>query len=187
MTETHTVFADPGFHIAVLGALLDQQALNQGQVEAALLGIVGDDEFARLDEAIARLHAMAAETSALAQIDRLGFDGGNEIYMLLEDGADVDTGGEDNTYAMRSLVGIGALTGLRILELDGHVGPDGPVDLRPLENHPALGICTVAGDCSGVAVLETIPTLKEFECSFGDVDDPSVLDRLASRGVIVRR
>jgi hypothetical protein len=185
--EDRVVFPDPGFHIAVLGALLDQELVDQEKIEAKLQGIEGEDEFDRLRTGMARLHAIKLARRKIEKIERLDFDGGNEIYMVLEEGADIYTGGEDDTYALRSLEGIGALTGLQTLNLDGHGYREETLDLRPLQGHPALATLTLTGKCSHAAILETLPKLAKIDLRYGKVDNASVLDRLAARGVEIQR
>lgn len=185
--ESRVVFPDPGFHIAVLGALLDADLANLDKIEDKLEGIEGDDEYDRLRTGMARLHSIKLDRKKVARIERLDFDGGNEIYMMLEQGADIDTGGEDDTYALRSIEGIGALTGLQTLSLDGHGYREETLDLRPLKEHPALATLILSGTCSHAAVLETLPRLAKLDVRLGEVDDASVLDRLAARGVDIQR
>lgn len=184
MTSVGITFPDSGFHIAVLGCLLDSGVISEDQIVAVLGDIGGDDWVARVDEAATRLHAIPLDPDAVGRIQRLDADGGNQIYLLLERGADVYTGGEDDLYYPRSIEGIGALTALRRLDLDCFA--DVTLDLGPLAGHPTLASITLA-DASGVAVLETIPTLVEVDARLGTVDDPTVLDRLAADCVKVVR
>lgn len=177
------VLPDPGLHIAVLGALLDSGAVEADTIEAALEGIEGEEDIDRLREGIRRLHALGLDPMAVARIDALDFDGGNEIYMTLERGADVYTGGEDDTYSLRSLEGSAALSALERLDLDGHGYREETLDLRPLARHPALADLTLSGTCAGAAALETLPKLARLDMRLGEVDDPAVLDRLRARGV----
>jgi hypothetical protein len=185
--ESRVVFPDPGLHIAVLGALLDEGLVDEEKIEAKLEGIEGDDEFDRLRTGMDRLQAIKLDREKVARLERLDFDGGNEIYLMLERGADIYTGGEDDTYALRSLEGIGALTALQRLDLDGHGYREETLDLRPLEGHPALTTLILSGTCSHAAVLETLPRLEKLDLRLGKVDDASALERLAARGVDVQR
>lgn len=185
--ETRLVFPDPGLHIAVLGALMEAEAIDSERIEAKLEGIEGDDETDRLRAAMARLHSIKLDRKKVARLDRLDFDGGNEIYMMMESGADVYTGGEDDTYSLRSLAGIGALEALETLDLDGHGFFDDLRDLRPLEGLAKLTHLTLTGDWTHAASLETLPKLASLDVRLGSVDDPAALDRLAARGVEVLR
>ena len=186
--ETRIVFPDAGLHIAVLGALLDAGVEDEERIEAKLEGIDDDeDEFVRLRAAMARLHAIKLDRKQVARIERLDFDGGNEVYLMLEQGAGVYTGGEDDTYSLRSLEGINALSALQDLDLDGHGYREETLDLRPLEGHPSLTSFILSGECSGAATLEALPKLAALDVRLGSVDDASVLDRLAARGVKVER
>ncbi len=182
------IFPDVGFHLAVMGALLDAGDLQVAEVEAKLSGLdnSGDRETQRLLAAMERLHQLPLDPAPVARIQRLDFDGGNEIYLLLESGADLYTGGEDDTYALRSLAGIQALAGLQALNLDGHGYRPETLDLGPLASHAALVSVRLSGPCSGASALETLPKLKTLKLH-NPVDDPAVLDRLAARGVDVQR
>ena len=179
-------FPDVGLHLAVLGALLENGMIEEDAIVDTLEGIDPDaPELERLKAAMAKLHGTALSPKNVARIERLDFDGGNEIYMLMEQGAAVYTGGEDDTYCLRSLAGIDALTGLQRLNLDGHGYRDDALDLGPLANHPTLTSFRLSGTCSNASALESIKTLRELDVSLGSVDDPQVLDRLAARGVEV--
>ncbi|MDI1475571.1 hypothetical protein [Polyangium sp. y55x31] len=185
--ETRIVLPDPGLHIAVLGALMEAEVVDRERIEAKLEGIEGDDETERLRAAMARLHSIKLDRKKVARLDRLDFDGGNEIYMMMESGADAYTGGEDDTYSLRSLAGISALEGLETLDLDGHGFYDELRDLRPLEGLAKLTHLTLTGDWTHAASLETLPKLAHLDVGLGSVDDAAVLDRLAARGVEVLR
>jgi hypothetical protein len=185
--DTRIVFPDAGLHIAVLGALLEADAIDPARIEAKLEGIEGDDEMDRLRAAMARLHSMKLDRKKVARIERLDFDGGNEIYLMMENGADIYTGGEDDAYSLRSLEGMLALTGLETLDLDGHGSADVPLDLRHLEGHPTIAHFILSGDCKHAAALGTLPKLARLDIRLGSLDDDAVLDRLAARGVEVVR
>ena len=161
--------------------------MSSERVEAKLEGIEGDDDGVRLRAAMARLHSIKLARKKVARLERLDFDGGNEIYMMMENGAGIYTGGEDDTYSLRSLAGIGALEGLETLDLDGHGFFDELRDLRPLEGLAKLTHLTLAGDWTHAASLETLPKLAHLDVGLGSVDDPTVLDRLEARGVEVSR
>jgi len=190
VVENGLTFPDPGFHIAVLGALLDKKALRAGHIQASLEGLDFDDEASeteRLLAAMARLHAIKLDPKKVARIEALDFDGGNEIYMLLEDGAGVETGGEDDTYSLQAITGIGALSGLKKLRLDGHGYRAETLDLKPLEGHPALEFLQLSGKCKSAKTLESLPKLAHVDLLYASVDRPAVLDRLAKRGVEIVR
>lgn len=183
-------FPDPGFHIAVLGALLDAKFISPELIQATLEGLDFDEdssETERLLAAMGRLHSLTVDPEAAATIESLDFDGGNEIYMLLEDGAETETGGEDDTYCLQALTGIGALSGLKNLSLDGHGYRAETLDLKPLEGHPTLEIVTLSGKCKNAIALETMPKLARLDLRLGKVDRPNVLDRLAKLGVEILR
>lgn len=184
-------FPDPGFHIAVLGALLDAKAMGPRRIRASLEALesdeLGDDETARLVAAMKCLHAIKLDPKKVAHIESLDFDGGNEIYMMLEDGAGVETGGEDDTYCLLSIDGIAALSRLKNLNLDGHGYRRETLDLRPVAGHPALETLVLTGKCKGAKALESLPKLRKIALLAGSVDAPAVLDRLAKRGVEIAR
>jgi len=134
-------FPDAGLHIAVLGKLLRARKIAEESLVALLKGIESseedwrDSERVRVQEAVRRLHAKALAKDDVASVAQLDFDGGNDIYMLIEQTLDVDSGGEEDYYEVRSLDGVGALTGLASLDLlcSGFRG-----SLEPLEALPKL-------------------------------------------------
>jgi hypothetical protein len=179
-------FPDAGFHIAVLGALLDAKCISAELIQATLEGLDFDEDSSETDRllmAMERLHTLTTKPKDLARIESLDFDGGNEIYMLLEDGAETETGGEDDTYCLQALTGIEALSGLKKLSLDGHGYREETLDLNPLEGHPALEVLVLSGKCKNATALETMPKLARLDLRLGKVDRPKVLDRLAKLGV----
>lgn len=190
VTENGIVFPDPGFHIAVLGALFEMKCVPQKIVETALKGLDFDDDASedeRLLAAMARLHALKLDPERLKAIESVDFDGGNEIYMMLEDGAGTETGGEADTYELKAITGIAALSGLKTLSLDGHGYRAKTLDLKPLEGHPSLAHLILSGKNKPATVLETLPNLARLDVRLGSVDKPAVLDRLVKQGVEVLR
>lgn len=189
-TTNGITFPDAGFHIAVLGALLDAKFISPELIQATLEGLDFDEdssETERLLLAMRRLHSLTVDPAAAATIESLDFDGGNEIYMLLEDGAETETGGEDDTYCLQALTGLEALSGLKHLSLDGHGYREKTLDLKPLEGHPALEIVILSGKCKNAKALETLPKLARLDLRLGNVDRPNTLDRLAKLGVEILR
>lgn len=183
-------FPDAGFHIAVLGALLDKKAISAELIQATLEGIDYDDdtsETERLLMAMARLHALKVDPKKAAQIQSVDFDGGNVIYMLLEDSVEVETGGEDDTYELKAITGIGALSNLRGLNMDGHGYRAATLDLAPLEGHPKLEFIRLTGKNKSAKTLETLPNLQHVDASYATLDTPKVLERLEKRGVEIQR
>ncbi len=181
-------FPDAGFHIAVLGALLDMKSISAKVIKTALKGLEFDEDTSETDRLLAamgRLHALKLDPKQLARIKTLDFDGGNEIYMLLEDGAGTETGGEDDTYELRALTGFAALPGLKCLNLDGHGYRAKVLDLKPLADHPALETLTLTGKNKAAKTLETLLKLTHLDLRYGTIDAPTVIDRLAKRGVTI--
>ncbi|MEU4568836.1 hypothetical protein [Micromonospora sp. NPDC023956] len=187
------VFADRGLHLGVLNALLDD-----GVSAADLRAIIEstspdgpDDGYPgpgpRLAASLDLLHAVGVPSDAAAAIEHLDFDGGNDIYMLVEQTLDIDTGGESDDYGVTSLEGIGALSGLQSLDLDGHGYHPAPLDLTPLTGHPTLSELVLTGDCTGAGVLESLPALRNLDVSLAHLDDPDVATRLEARGVTVHQ
>ncbi len=180
---------DPGLFLGVLQALIDQEILPEERLDPVLADIETsedipeDDEPARVAAAVALLHDLPLPAGALARVERLAFDGGSDIYMLLEEVLDIDTGGEADYYEVRSLQGIAALTGLTSLDLDGHGDRKTALDLRPLADHKALATIVLTGKCTNASALERLPALTSLTTKRNNLDDPSVLDRLAKRGV----
>lgn len=182
---------DPGLFLGVLQALLEQELLDQDRLDPALADIETsdeeeDDEQARVAAAIARLHETPLPAAAVARVERVDFDGGNDIYMLIEEVLGIDTGGEEDYYCLGSLQGIGALTALKALNLDGHGYRRAALDLSPLAGHPNLADVYLTGTCTHAGALERLPALKQLRARAADLDDPGVLDRLRRRGVDVR-
>lgn len=188
VTKDGIVFPDPGFHLAVLGALLEMKWISPELIQATLEGLDFDDDASedeRLLAAMGRLHTLKLDPERLKAIESVDFDGGNEIYMLLEDGAGTETGGEADTYELKAITGISALSGLKILSLDGHGYRAATLDLKPLEGHPSLQHLILSGKCKPAKVLETLPELGRLDVRLGSLDSPAVLERLVKKGVEV--
>ncbi|MFC7247507.1 DUF6892 domain-containing protein [Catellatospora aurea] len=186
------IFADRGLHLGVLNALLDSEEV-VGELRA-LIESTGPDGPAdgypgpgpRLAASLNLLHAVAVPSAEASAIAHLGFDGGNDIYMLVEQTLDIDTGGESDDYNVISLEGIQSLSGLRSLNLDGHGYHPEPLDLTPLAGHPQLSDLVLTGACTGSAALESLPALRALDVTLAHLDDPVVPARLEARGVTVR-
>ncbi|MFE0592604.1 DUF6892 domain-containing protein [Micromonospora echinospora] len=188
------VFADRGLHLGVLNALLDNDVIAEDDLSAIIesTGPDGPDDGypgpgPRLAASLDLLHAVAVPPAAAAAITDLDFDGGNDIYMLVEQTLDIDTGGESDDYNVSSLEGIQALSGLESLDLDGHGYHPAPLDLTPLTGHPALSKLFLTGQCTAAGALESLPALRDLDVSLAQLDDPDVLARLEARGVTVHR
>ncbi|WP_327002381.1 hypothetical protein OHA72_45810 [Dactylosporangium sp. NBC_01737] len=120
-----------------------------------------------------------------AAISHLNVDGGNEIYMLVEQTLDIDTGGESDDYNVTSLEGIHALPGLRSLDLDGHGYHPTPLDLTPLTGYTTLSELFLTGDCTRAGALESLPALRNLNVTLARLDVPDVLTRPEARRVTV--
>lgn len=187
------LIADRGLHLGVLDALLANGSITATDL-TELVDSTGPDgpedgypgSGPRLWASLDLLHAFPVPAAAVARIDHLDFDGGNEIYMLIEQALDIDTGGESDDYDVMSLEGIQALTGLRSLYLNGH-GYQTTLDLTPLANHPGLTELHLYGDCTASVTLESLPALSSLDVTQAGIDDRDVLTRLAARGVTVRQ
>ena len=188
---------DAGLHVAVLGALLDAELISESAIEKHLASVTGevealdeDDMEGRLGVVLRRLHALPLPAAKVAKIEALDFDGGNVIYMSLEEAAGTYSGGETDVYSLGSLEGIGALSRLTRLDLDSHGSPpDGEAsDLSPLDGHPALEELWV-GDCKNADVLLRLPKLRLVKVlgSQAVITPASVLEGLEARGVRVER
>ncbi len=184
---------DPGLFLGVLQALIEQEILPEERLDPILADIEtsdaepDDNEAERVAAALARLHELPLTTAMLARIESIDFDGGNDIYMLIEEVLDIDTGGEEDYYNLQSLAGIDALTSLTSLNLDGHGYREAALDLSPLADHPTLASIYLTGKCTHAKALETLPALNTLTARASNLDDPTVLDRLAARGVEVNR
>lgn len=181
---------DPGLFLGVLQALLEQEVVSQDRLDAVLADIETSDveegeEWERVSAAIALLHALPISADELARVERLDFDGGNEIYMLLEELLDIETGGESDYYEVQSLAGISALRSLVDLNLDAYGFRTATLDLTPLAGHPTIASLYLTGKCKPATTLEAMPALKRLRARPDDLDDPAVLARLRARGVEV--
>jgi hypothetical protein len=194
-TSSGLTMPDAGFHLAVLGALMDADAVSEDAIERfckplvkALDRLDEDDEAGRLRLVLEHLHTMPLPAARVAKIDSLDFDGGNSVYMTLEEIAGTNSGGETDVYSAGSLQGIGALAALERLDLDSHGNPPGDarLDLAPLAGHPRLAQITV-GDCRNADALATLPKLRRIRLlgSTADVQPKGVLEALAAKGVEV--
>lgn len=184
---------DSGLRLGILEALLGLGHLDEDDLRERLADIRDPDasvdrehEDEWIAKALARLAEVELDPDTLDEIEQLGFDGGNDIYMLIEETLDIDTGGETDHYQVGSLSGIERLGGLRVLDLDGHGYRKAPLDLGPLRDHPTLQRIVLSGKCIGTRALEQMSALAEVDVRLGSVDDGVVLERLAARGVEVR-
>lgn len=185
---------DPGFHLAVLGALVEAEAVSESALERhgkgvakALDALDEDDEHGRLTLALAHFHKLPLAAAKVRKIDALDFDGGNVVYMTLEEIAGTYSGGETDAYAVQSLAGIDALVGLQRLDLDSHGCPaDGELrDLAPLANLPALEEIQLC-DCTNADALLTLPKLRRVTLLGAVTVEPAgVIEELKRRGVEV--
>jgi len=180
---------DPGLFLAVIQALLEQEILPEDRLDPVLADIEtsdaepGDNEDERVAAAVALLHDLPLPAGALARVERLDFDGGNDIYMLIEEVLDIDSGGEEDYYNLQSLAGIAALSSLVSLNLDGHGYREATLDLAPLSGHPTLASIYLTGKCTNAKALESLPALKTLTGRRDGLDDPAVIDRLIRRNV----
>jgi hypothetical protein len=184
---------DSGLRLGILEALLGLGHLDEDALRERLADIRDPDvdvdreyEDEWIAKALARLAEVEIDPDTLGEIERLHFDGGNDIYMLIEETLDIDTGGETDHYQVGSLAGIERLGGLQVLDLDGHGYRKAPLDLGPLRDHPTLQRVVLSGKCIGAGALERMPALTKVDVQLGSVDDGAVLERLAARGVEVR-
>jgi hypothetical protein len=184
---------DSGLRLGVLDALLQLGHLDEEQLRSKIASIPDpqvespweyEDEW--IAEALTRLAEVEIDPEHLSTIEGLDFDGGNDIYMLIEETLDIDTGGETDHYQVGSLAGVERLTSLQSLNLDGHGYREAALDLGPLRDHPSLRRVVLSGKCIAAQALEHMPALAEIDVGLGSVDDGAVLDRLAARLVEVR-
>ncbi|GIJ51391.1 hypothetical protein Val02_82770 [Virgisporangium aliadipatigenens] len=182
MSAELVTFPDRGLHLAVVGALLENGVLSRADI-AVGIGNPPGEGWDKLSPAVNGLHALALPADAVARVEVIQFDGGSDIYMLIEEILDAYTGGESDDYELRSLAGIDALAAMRELSLDGHGYHPDPLDLSPLRGHPVLASVVLTGECHAASVLETLPALASLDVGLARLDDPDVLVRLAARGV----
>ncbi|GAB7044594.1 MULTISPECIES: DUF6892 domain-containing protein [Catenuloplanes] len=188
------VFPDRGLHLGVLDALLADGAIDAADLRAIVESTGPDgpgDGYPgpgpRLAASLELLHAHPVPAAQAAAVEQVDFDGGNDIYLLIEQTLDIDTGGETDDYNVTSLAGVHLLPSLRSLNLDGHGYHPAPLDLTPLTGHPALATLFLTGECTAAGALESLPALRELDVSLARLDDPEVVTRLEGRGVTVRR
>jgi hypothetical protein len=174
-------FPDPGLHIGVLGMLLEDEIISEEPIRTALADIASEDEFERLARGVEALQQIPISEDQLAKVTTLHFDGGNAIYMVLEECVECYTGGETDDYSLGSLEGIGKLLNLTYLDLSGHGFHATGIDLAPLADHPTLKRIDLSGPVFNVATLESVSTLTKVIVA--PSDEPSVFDRLKARGV----
>jgi len=203
---------DTGLRMAALDALLEREQIEPSQLAAAansgIEAIRANDELwleeegeRRLNvdecrdqilaELITALGRLELEPDALAGVESLDFDGGNEIYMWIEGtGAELlgledwelDTGGESELYTVASFEGIGALKGLVSLSLDAYGYASHARDASPLLALPGLTTLELAGaELSDASVLTKLPALERLRGT--RQIDAAVLDELRAAGV----
>lgn len=180
------IFACPGMHLAVLGALREQ-GLIKVHFKKLMKGLKQDDFDAEddlLSEALERMHAVAIDREAAAKVEQLWFDGGADVYLDLESALGVESGGESNVFRLESIAGIEHLRGLRSMSLSGYGWNDTPLDLAPLAGLGALAELSLQDrKVTNAEVLEKIASLVEVA---GAKHVPkTVLTRLRKRGVKV--
>jgi len=134
---------------------------------------------------------LVVDDDALSGVEALQFDGGNDVYcdLVLEALAErlgrewweLDTGGETDAFAVRSLAGCLALPALTELDLDGHGFVDGGHDLSPLAGHPQLAALRNARVARGAEALLSCPRLTEVSNCRGL--PAAVVSALQERGV----
>ncbi|MFO0550672.1 MAG: hypothetical protein U0271_19920 [Polyangiaceae bacterium] len=187
---------DAGFHLGVLGALLEAELVTESALERhgkaiakALEALDEFDEVGRLTLALEHFHKFPLPAAKLKKIESLDFDGGNEVYMTFEDIAGTNSGGETEVYSVQSLDGIAALVNLQRLDLDSHGCPaqDELRDLSPLAGMAALEEIMLC-DCTNADALLTLPKLRRIRL-LGDVtvEPDNVLAELKKRGVTVEK
>jgi hypothetical protein len=180
--------ADGGLWLAVLTSLLHARKLTAAKIRAQLGAIPpGQPESVRVATAIERLLSFPLDAKLLAAVESIDFDGGNEIYYVIERELDIDTGGESSYYDVHSIAGIGALTSLAEAELYGHDSRGPGLDLSPLADHPSITTLSLGGRLTGAAALERLPALKSLELEYAKLDDQRVVARLRRRGVAISR
>ncbi|MCA9643376.1 MAG: hypothetical protein H6718_17650 [Polyangiaceae bacterium] len=201
MATLRELFPDTGLLLGVLNQLIELGVYSGEAVETALSDLVDktydaeeleededDEEFLKARDAIARLSEWQVAEADLRRIEALDFDGGNPVYMSLEGGIDIDTGGEEDWYQVMSLDGVQRLSNLKRLNLDGHGYRDYEwLDLAVLEAHPALESLLLTGRCKSVASLDQLESLKELKLLGAQLDDESALDALKTKGVTITR
>jgi hypothetical protein len=205
---------DVGLRMAALNALRSAGVVNDAVLKAALAPAIerirandkywhGEDGERRVDagewmedllgHAITALASVEVQASDLAAITSLSFDGGEEIYMWLEentaeqldlDAWELDTGGESNLYRVESFDGVQALPALTSLLLDAYGWSDSPRDATPLVALKELSTLKLMGSpLENAQILAQLPSLRKV--TGADDLDPTVCTALRNAGVEV--
>ncbi len=167
MPKLNDLFPCAGFQLGVLEALMTAGAVNKEQLNpliqtavAPFEKFIAEEEGDRVVEdqdnveailrgVLATLGTLDLTAEQLAQVEAIHFDGGNEIYIIVEgesesalqlfDG-ELDTGGESSIYQVTNFTGIEALPNLKTLDLDGHGYCETERDNAPLEKIVGLTV-----------------------------------------------
>jgi len=184
---------DPAFDRAAerVRADGDLWTLEDGERQLDLDGGAVDEVLAYAVETLGVVEVPKAD---LATVRELDFDGGNEIYGLVEtklasrlglEDWELDTGGETDVFQVLSLAGVEALPKLWLLDLGGHGFCRKERSLAPLAGHPALSKLTLTGSFGDPNVLLELPALERLRTFGGPSLPGSVLKELRERGVDV--
>ena len=207
-----SAISDPGIQLGALDALLRAGTLDTARLEPALvaakaaieaepsfwngdeLDLDDDHDYEMLALAVVALGDTEVTEAELGSVTSLSFDGGNDIYMWLEPGLAgalgledyrLDTGGESETYAVKSLEGVAGLPALEQLSLDAYGYSSSTRTLAPLRGHPALKRIVLAGKFTDQEALLACPALARVQFAAHEPLDGKVVDELRKKGVEV--
>jgi len=207
-----SAIADAGLQLGALDALLHAGTLAADRLEPALVAAkaaikaeptfwngdeleLGDDnDYEMLALAVVALGDLEVTEAELASVTSISFDGGNDIYMWLEpaladalglESYQLDTGGESETYVVKSLDGIAGLPALEQLSLDAYGYTAQTRPLTPLRGHRALKRIVLAGKFSDPEALLACPALASVQFAAHEPLEPSVVEALRKKGVEV--
>lgn len=177
------LFPDPNLALTVLEAMRAEGIAPAFDAVsfAAAKGYQRDDHEADLKARAELLKATLSERGA-ERLTELYWDGGNGVHH------DVWTywDGEDETFDVRVLEGVSALTNLHSLVFTGGWGV---LDASPLQELSSLREVTIEGGFVDVAALEPISSLKRISLSYVQnvetAANSTAIEKLRARGVEV--
>lgn len=183
-------FQDTNFKLTVISALMTDGTLDFGFYPDFLKQIEGPnydyekDGYRLSTKAYQHFADFPLTDDQLAQIQRLTFDGGLDIYPYVYP----FWGGETEDFDIRSLADIGHLPNLQEFEVISMLANP---DLAPLKNAQRLRVLDlglVNGSWKNLDALLDLPALKAitvFDTNLTTPDQLAILDQLARQGVAV--
>lgn len=177
-------FKDPALQLAVIAALWEAKKIEASALQSALSKLMGadiDDEDEHIEAAVKALKKVPLDPAALASVQTLRRNLAFE--RLFETMIGVETGGQDQYMALRSLAGAERLPALATVDLSGLSFQHGEtLDLGGLAGHPGVKkIVLGPGSFKGAKALASLPALVEVAGS--DVLDAATSKALRAKKV----